>query len=87
MNAGNSIVERVSLRDVFRSIGIAVPDDPRKLARCVYHDDNTPSMRVFQRGCVCFGCGFRSGTLGAIVALGLASTNAEAARFLEERFR
>lgn len=86
MNA-TSIVQRVNLRDVFRSIGVPVPEDPRKLAKCAFHDDGTPSMRVFDHGCICFGCGFRSGTLGAIVALGLASTNAEAARFLEERFR
>jgi len=83
-----SVVEHVTIRDVLRSVGVAVPEDPRKLIRCPLpgHDDATPSFRVYDRGFVCFGgCG--RGGFGLVIALGKARDRAGAARWLETVIR
>lgn len=85
----DSIVERVSCRDVLRAAGLPVPQ-PRKPMCCPLpgHDDHSPSFKLVgddERGFVCFGCGMKGGVLALCVALGLASDNATAALFLEER--
>ncbi|MGH7746029.1 MAG: CHC2 zinc finger domain-containing protein [Candidatus Dormibacteria bacterium] len=81
-----SVVSRVTVADVLRLVGVVVPADPRRLVQCPLHDDRTPSMRVFPRGYVCYGCSQRGGLLDLVVALGLADDRASAARYLEERF-
>jgi hypothetical protein len=89
LTSRESIVDRVSAREVLREAGVPMLDDARKLMRCPLkgHDDSTPSFRVFGRGYVCFGgCG-KGGVLDLAVALGKAHDRASAARWLEERVR
>jgi hypothetical protein len=52
------------------------------------HDDRSPSFKFVgeaETGFFCFGCGQKGGVLALCVALGLASDNAAAARWIEER--
>ena len=86
MNAASSrasVVHQVRVGDVLRRVGVAVPNDPRKLAKCPLHDDSTASFRIFDRGWRCFGCGAHGGVLDLVVALGKAYDRAGAARWLE----
>jgi hypothetical protein len=81
---GGSVVDRATTLTVLRAAGIEPPKDMRRLMRCLFHDDSTPSLRIFERGFVCFGCGTRGGVLDFTVELGLASDRGEAARLLKE---
>jgi hypothetical protein len=77
-----SVLERATIRDVLRAVGVAPSIDPRKLIRCPLpqHEDPRPSFRVFASGYVCFGgCG-KGGILDLVMALGKASDRAAAAR-------
>jgi len=78
-----SIFETVSVRDVLRAVGANVPDDPRKLAVCPLHDDRTPSLRVFDKGFRCFGCGKHGGLADLVIFLGKARDHRQAAQWLE----
>jgi len=84
-----SVVERVSCRDVLRAAGLATPQ-PKKLMCCPLpgHDDRSPSFKLVgdnEAGWKCFGgCG-QGGIFALCVALGLASDYATAARWVEER--
>jgi hypothetical protein len=80
-----SVVDLATTLAVLRAAGIEPPKDMRRLMRCLFHDDSVPSLRIFERGFVCFGCGRRGGVLDFTVELGLASNRAEAARLLEGR--
>lgn len=79
----DSIVSLVTVRQILVALGVAVPDNPKKLLRCPFHSDSTPSFRVFPSGFICFGCGRRGGLLDLVVALEKASDRAGAARWLE----
>jgi hypothetical protein len=85
----DSIVVRVSCRDVMRAAGLPAPQ-PRKPMCCPLpgHDDRSPSFKFVgenETGFVCFGCGQKGGVLALCVALGLAADNAAAAQWLEGR--
>jgi hypothetical protein len=80
-----SIFKTVTVRDVLRAVGVAVPNDPHKLIRCPLpgHDDATPSFRIYDGGFVCFGgCG-KGGIADLVIALGKAHDRREAAQWLE----
>lgn len=82
-----SILARTRMPDVLHLLRIGAPTSPRKLVRCPLHADGTPSLRVFDRGFVCFGCGARGGVFDFLVRLGVAQDRASAACWLEERLR
>jgi len=89
IRARDSIVERLSCRDVLRAVGLPTPQ-PRKPMCCPLpgHDDRSPSFKFVgdsETGFCCFGCGQKGGVLALCVALGLAVDNAAAAQWLEER--
>lgn len=50
----NDIKRMVDMRDVCARYGIQV--DRAGFARCLWHDERTPSMKVYHDGCYCFGC-------------------------------
>lgn len=78
-----SVFDRIAVRDVLRAVGLAVPEDPRKLIRCPLHADSTASFRLFEKGFRCFGCGKHGGLTDLVIALGKANDRAGAARWLE----
>jgi hypothetical protein len=78
-----SVFDSATVASVLQRVGCEAPSNPKRLMRCPLHEDDTPSFRVFERGYVCFGCGARGGIVDLILALGKASTRAEAARWLE----
>ena len=81
----SSVLDHATVPNILHRIGIAVPEDPRKLIRCPLpgHNDNEPSFRVYPKGFVCFGCSKKGGLLDLIVMLGRATDRASAARWLE----
>lgn len=82
-----SVVVRARMLDVLLLVGIAPPSNPRRLIRCPLHADDRPSLRIFERGFRCFGCGKRGGLLAFVVEMGRARDRASAARWIEERLR
>jgi DNA primase len=78
-----SIFDLVTIADVLRRAGHAVPNDIQRKVKCPLHDDHKPSFRIFPRGFVCFGCGASGGIADLVIALGKARSRAEAARWLE----
>jgi hypothetical protein len=82
-----SVVRRVTTSDILWLAGYTPPTNSNRLIRCPIHGDTIPSLRVFERGFRCFGCGRRGGLLDLVVDLGFAGDRAGAARWLETRFR
>jgi CHC2 zinc finger len=85
--ARTSIVDRATISDVLRLVGVAtVRRGKRVWFQCAVHDDARPSAVVVgERGWRCFACGAKGGVLDLALAFGLARTRADAARFLEAR--
>ena len=54
IDLAGKIKERVTMRDVCDMYGIQV--NAGGFAKCLWHDERTPSMKVYHDGCYCFGC-------------------------------
>lgn len=48
------IKKNIEMPDLMRSYGINVRGN---MCKCPFHDDSSPSMKVFKDGCHCFTCG------------------------------
>ena len=79
-----SVLTTATTTAVLSAAGYPAPTSCSKLVHCYFHADRTPSLRLFDRGFRCFGCGAHGGVSDLVVALGLARNRAEAARWLEE---
>jgi hypothetical protein len=82
-----SVFETTTIADVLRAANYHVPDDPKKNMLCPLHSEKTPSFTIFRGGFYCHGCGAKGGIAALIIALGFASTRAEAAIWIEEHVR
>jgi DNA primase len=82
-----SVFDTTTIQDVLRFAGYAVTSDIRKLMKCPLHKDDSPSFRAFERGYCCFGCGAKGGIADLVIALGKATSRAEAARWIERHVR
>ncbi len=82
-----SIVERITASHVLKLAHVVtIQRGGRVWFQCPCHDDTHPSAVVVgQRGWRCHVCGAKGGVLGLAIALGLARSRSEAARFLEAR--
>jgi hypothetical protein len=80
-----SVFDAVTVADVLRRTGHGanIPANPKRLMKCPLHEDDSPSMRIFDKGFRCFGCGQKGGIADLAIALGYARTYAEAALWLE----
>ena len=79
------IKERVGMRQVAEAYGYPVND--RGLCRCPFHDDRSPSMKIYPdgRGYYCFACGTGGDVIKFVGSL-FGLKNEEAARRLIEDF-
>lgn len=50
------VKERYSMADILERYGLPEPNR-RGFIRCPFHDENTPSMKVYKKDFHCFGCG------------------------------
>lgn len=82
-----SVFDSTTIADVLRRVGFGadIPSNPKRLMKCPLHEDDTASMRIFDGGYRCFGCGAKGGVAELVVALGYARSKAEAAKWLESR--
>ena len=81
-----TIFNRIGIRDVLSFAGNSIPAD-REMMRCPIpgHEDSTASFKIIGRGFHCFGCDTKGGVSDLIVALEFASTQSEAALWLEAK--
>ena len=81
-----TVFDRVGIRDVLSFAGHSIPAD-REMMRCPIpgHEDSTASFKIIGRGFHCFGCDTKGGVSDLIVALEFASTQSEAAQWLEAK--
>lgn len=81
-----SVVDRVTILDVLRAAQRPLPNKGGYFL-CPVHDDHSPSCHIVpnsdERAWRCFGCGKAGGILRLVIALGKASTNSDAAVWLE----
>jgi hypothetical protein len=66
----NSIFEQVlssnNMKNIAENYGLKI--NHMGFAKCCFHDDNTPSLKIYEKGFYCFGCG-AGGDLIKFVAL------------------
>lgn len=82
MNIFDQIKEQVTARDAAQRYGLQI--NRNSMARCPFHDDHTPSMKIDQRF-YCFGCQ-ASGDVITLTARLFNLSNIDAAKKLIEDF-
>ena len=80
-----SVFDIATVPALLKTLGYVVPDNAKRLMKCPFHRDGTPSLRVFAKGYRCFGCGRHGGVADLVIELGFADDHRGAARWLEER--
>ena len=55
MNYAETIKESISMRDICEKYGIAI--NRSGFAVCPFHNEKTPSMKIYEEHYYCFGCG------------------------------
>lgn len=61
--------------------------DGRILATlCIFHDEKTPSLKLYANGFQCFGCGAKGSNIDLLIKANLAATPLEAAKLIAEKF-
>jgi putative DNA primase/helicase len=75
--------------DVFRaffpSIELKRDGTNRAAARCIFHEENTASLKIFQNGFKCFGCSAHGSNIDLIIQAKLATEPIEAAKLITEK--
>lgn len=61
MNVYQEIKERLKLTDIARYYGIEV--NRNNMANCPFHEDDKPSMKIYDKGFCCYGCQEKGDTL------------------------
>jgi CHC2 zinc finger len=79
-----SVFDCITVADILHVSGHAQPNR-HGLTLCPVHAEKTPSFHVLRngRGFRCFGCGVKGGVSDLPILLGICTTRAEAARWLE----
>ena len=67
MNLFYEIKNRTSLIDIVRAYGIKLTHS--NMICCPFHEDKTPSMKVYDRGYCCYGCGEKGDTISFVSKL------------------
>lgn len=55
------IKQRIDMSDICAMYGISV--NKQGFTRCLWHDERTPSMKIYKDGCKCFGCGVHASSV------------------------
>ena len=82
-------VKSLPLGEVFARFfpGSELKRDGRILATlCIFHDEKTPSLKLFKNAFKCFGCGAHGSSIDLLVKGNLAATPIEAAKLIAEKF-
>ena len=83
MNLYETVKTSVSVPEAAERYGMDVGQSD--MARCIFHDDRHPSMKLYDDHVHCFGCGAHGDVIGLTAAL-LGLSNYEAARRLAYDF-
>lgn len=81
MNKFETIKEMVSVRQAAEHYGLTV--DHSNMCRCLFHADNTPSMKIYEKNYHCFGCGAHGDVINLVAHL-LGLSQIEAARHIND---
>ena len=83
MNLFETVKQVVSVPDAARRYGVEI--ERRCMARCPFHDDRTPSLKLNPEFFYCFGCGTKGDVVDLVAKL-FELTPYEAAKKLAEDF-
>jgi len=53
---------------------------------CIFHDEKTPSLKLYANGFACFGCSAKGSNIDLLIKAKLAATALEAAKLIAEKF-
>ncbi len=84
MSIFQEVKERVSLKDVVRAYGIEL--NRNDMCICPFHAEKTASMKVYDKGFRCYGCGEGGDTLHFVQKYFNLSNTLEAAHKINEDF-
>lgn len=76
------IADAVSMQDVLDIYGI---ENKKGFAFCPFHNEKTPSLKIYEHGFYCFGCG-EGGNVIVFLSKLLNISNSEAAMLLNKEF-
>jgi hypothetical protein len=82
-------VKGISTGEVFAAFfpGSELKRDGKVLAAlCVFHEEKTPSLKLYKNGFKCFGCGAAGSNIDLLVKANLASSPLEAAHLIADKF-
>ena len=81
----NAIPTSEVLRAFFPDV-VLKRDGANEKALCVFHDEKTPSLTVYQSGFKCFGCGASGNNVELLIKAGLAELPLDAAKMIADKF-
>lgn len=84
MNIYKEIKERLSLIDIANFYGVET--NRNQMANCAFHEDDKPSMKIYDKGFCCYGCQEKGDTLAFVQKLFNLSLP-EAAQKINDDFR
>lgn len=84
MNIFQEIKERLSLKDIVRAYGIEL--NRSDMCLCPFHAEKTPSMKIYDKGFRCYGCGENGDTIEFVRKFFNLSNVLEAAHKINEDF-
>lgn len=67
MNIFYEVKSRVSLKNIAETYGTKI--NRNGMASCPFHNDKTPSMKIYDRGYCCYGCGEKGDTIAFVSKL------------------
>lgn len=76
------IADTVAMQDVLDRYGI---ENKKGFALCPFHGEKTPSLKIYEHGFYCFGCG-EGGNVIVFLSKFLNISNSEAATLLNKEF-
>lgn len=82
MNVYQEIKERLKLWDIVRFYGVSV--NRNNMANCPFHEDDKPSMKIYDKGFCCYGCQEKGDTLKFVQKLFNLSLPEAAARINQD---
>lgn len=85
MNIFQEIKERLSLKKIVRAYGIEL--NRSDMCKCPFHAEKTASMKVYDKGFRCYGCGESVDTIKFVEKLFNLSNTLEVAHKINEDFR
>jgi len=67
MSIFQEIKNAISLKDIARFYGVDI--NRNDMCKCPFHNDKTPSMKIYDKGFACYGCGEKGDTIAFVAKM------------------